>query len=154
MTTRYRRHGRDATEDEALDEDGILRDGFSVTVPMTMRDSLQRSIAASHLHDGRITDADGGTLGLHRPGARYAARGSFDDAREEAYRLYDEEVANAWRQPAGTYPRNANEGEPGHPEARGGGLAPVVTDAREQAYRDYDAAVANAWRGPPDSGKW
>ena len=40
MTTKYRRNGREAGAAEALDEDGILRDGFSVTVPMAMRDGL------------------------------------------------------------------------------------------------------------------
>lgn len=36
--TIYRRAGRAVAEDEALDEDGILRDGYSISVPLMFRD--------------------------------------------------------------------------------------------------------------------
>jgi len=36
--TIYRRAGRAVAADEALDEDGILRDGYSMSVPLMFRD--------------------------------------------------------------------------------------------------------------------
>jgi hypothetical protein len=94
---RYKRNGRDVGAAEALDDDGILRDGFSVTVPLTMRDSmtpLQGSIAQStaRLHDGH---GNRDMVG-HRPGFIMDAHDARD-AVKEAYRLRDEADANAWR---------------------------------------------------------
>jgi hypothetical protein len=127
MTTKYRRNGREAGAAEALDEDGILRDGFSVMVPMTMRDALPQH--------ARVTDANGGTAGLHRPGYRIAD--ANDDARQRAYDEYRRRICDAWKSPG-------REIE----------VKPLTGDAREDARAAYLEDMTNAWRGPCDSGKW
>ena len=129
--TIYRRAGRAVAADEALDEDGILRDGFSVTVPMTMRDSmtpLQRSIAqnAARLHDARVTDADGGTLGLHRPGYRVADNAAMRDAKQQALDEYENWLTNAWRR------------------------GPEVGDARKIVKRDPQGRIAASYEEEND----
>ena len=59
--TKYRYRGRDVDEDEALDERGSLRDGYAVTVPMTMRDGgMTRRVA--HLLLGTASDTLGGLV--------------------------------------------------------------------------------------------
>ena len=144
MTIKYRRNGREAGAAEALDEDGILRDGFSVTVPMTMRDSgmtpLQRSIAqsAAQLHDGR-----GGAVG-HRPGYVVSTDASLNDAKERAYATYDAELRDAYKHPQGCR-GDIDASDEAHD-------AMAMMDERERAYAAYDAAVTDAWRGH-DSGK-
>jgi hypothetical protein len=82
-----RHHHHD--DDDAFDENGIIKDGRSIHTPMFLMDSTQRSIA---LHDGH------GRITGHRPG-HIVARDANDanDARDKAYRLYDEQVSNAWR---------------------------------------------------------
>ena len=55
MTTRY----EDFREDDAFDENGLLRDGHKTRVPLTMRDAmtpLQREIATKR---ARVTDGNG-----------------------------------------------------------------------------------------------
>ena len=55
MTRRY----EDFREDDAFDENGLLRDGHKIRVPLTMRDAmtpLQREIATKR---ARLTDAAG-----------------------------------------------------------------------------------------------
>ena len=62
--------------------------------------SPQRSVSEARLHDGRVTDAAGGTIGLHRPGYRVADNAAMRDAREEAYEQYQQyqrELTSAWR---------------------------------------------------------
>jgi hypothetical protein len=124
--TKYRYRGRDVDEDEALGADGILRDGFAVKVPTTLRDAL------TPLH---VTDANGGTAGLHRPGYRIAD--ANDDARQRAYDEYRRRICDAWKSPG-------REIE----------VKPLTGDAREDARAAYLEDMTNAWRGPCDSGKW
>src|SRR6266481_1229863 len=60
------------------DDDRILADGEVLRVPMMLMDSMdpiQKGVAQSSL---RVTDGQGGTQGLHRPGFRLAA----SDARK------------------------------------------------------------------------
>jgi hypothetical protein len=84
--TKYRYRGRDVDEAEALDENGVLLDGFSMLLPTTLRDALTPL---------RVTAANGGTAGLHRPGYRIAD--ANDDARLRAYDEYRRDIENAWR---------------------------------------------------------
>lgn len=173
MTMRYRRRGRDVTEEEALDADGILRDGFSVSVPMTMRDSVQRAVA-QNLHDGH---GNRDVVG-HRPGFIIDAHDARD-AVEEAYRLRDEADQNAWRADAketwGTpgdqctvREGGRDEGSPGHLRRIGNRLVCVpdkptraasdglTLDALEARHRNkmanvyaaYDAQISEMWRNP------
>src|SRR5208283_1377137 len=95
-TTKYRYRGHIVDADQALDEDGCVRNGYSVMVPMTMQDArmpLRRSIAQ------RIVDGDGTIAGLHRPGFRVPTS-RVSDARaalDRAYAERDFNDANAWR---------------------------------------------------------
>ena len=134
MTRRYRRNGRDVDEAEALDERGILRDGYSVTTPMIMRDAtpLQRAIAQS---EARLHDGHGNAPG-HRPG--FVMRDTFFDERDKARAEYEAELCSAWR---GSKPREIE-------------VKSLTGDALEDAHAAYLEDVTNAWRGPRDSGKW
>src|SRR5262245_1265316 len=82
-----RRHRHD-------DDDRILKDGQRLRVPMTMMDHLtplQRAVAQSST---RVTDSQGGIVGLHRPGFRIAAQDSpVHDAR------YAADLTNRWCRP-------------------------------------------------------
>ena len=65
MTRRY----EDFLEDDALEENGLLRDGHKIRVPLTMRDAmtpLQPEIATQR---ARITDGNGdsGEFAFSRP---------------------------------------------------------------------------------------
>ncbi len=86
----------------------------------------------AQLHDGH-----GGHVG-HRPGFVYSTDTSLDDAREEAYRLYDEEVAVTYKQD------DSFDSDEFDDEAHDASMM----DERERAYVDYDKANADAWRGP------
>lgn len=98
-----RRHHDD---DDAF-ENGVLKDGRSARVPMMLRDSLtplQRAVAANaaRLHDGH---GNRDVVG-HRPG--YIVSDAANDARDEAYRLYDAAKSAEWRgSPAREYPASA-----------------------------------------------
>jgi hypothetical protein len=127
--TKYRYRGRDVDEAEALGADGVLLDGFSMLVPTALRDALPPL---------RVTDADGGTAGLHRPGPRVTADAAMRDAKQAAYDAYLHDVTNAWR---GSQPREIE-------------VKLLTGDAREDADAAYLEYVTNAWRGPRDSGKW
>jgi hypothetical protein len=83
-------------DDEAFDENGVLRDGARHRVPLQMRDSLAPM----------ITDGTSDPLGLHRPGWRIASGGSERDVRlrdsqrrliEEAHAQYLDDLTNAWK---------------------------------------------------------
>jgi len=95
MTRRY----EDFHEDDAFDENGLLRDGHKIRVPLTMRDAmtpLQREIATKR---ARITDGNGDSskLAFSRPGWRMLADASVNDALETAYAEYLGDLTNAWR---------------------------------------------------------
>ena len=100
-------------DDDALDENGLLKDGRSVRISMMMRDSadgltdLQRSVR-DHFAPARVVDAFGDAgAGLHRPGSRYlvAGAGTVDHAkqvmadhmRREARDQYIADLQNAWK---------------------------------------------------------
>jgi hypothetical protein len=82
-------------DDDDEDHPRQVSDGEAVRVPMFAMDGLdpvQRAIAQVRLHDGQ------GGGGGHRPG-QLVARDANDAnaARDKAYRLYDEQLTNAWR---------------------------------------------------------
>ena len=90
-----RRHRYDDEDDE--DKRRIVPDGATVRVPLTMMDAMdevQRSVAQ---HVLRITDADGGTAGLHRPGYRLPTHDANADERFAARVLYEARLQNEWR---------------------------------------------------------
>ncbi|MEH6950710.1 hypothetical protein V4R08_05095 [Nitrobacter sp. NHB1] len=100
---RYYRDGVEIDEHEAL-SNGILRDGVTLSVPTSMRDSsslgpLQRAVAADADRRARVRDAFGGQAG-HRPGYALATSDqAAQDAKARAYSAYDSERENAWRSP-------------------------------------------------------
>jgi hypothetical protein len=164
MTTRYQRNGRLVDASEALDEDGILRDGYTITVPMMLRDALtplQRSVAehSLELHDGSGSrDAV-----FHRPGFIVADNAAMRDAKQEAYDEYKRDLTSAWRRgpvrDAEGYPASAEGsacmvtgyeyreffGSRGH--VRGGTCVPdqLLGDARKVTQRDPRGRVMSTW---------
>jgi hypothetical protein len=109
--------------DDDFDERGLLKDGHRFRVPIKMMDAIQRSVARhfqrrQHPQDSAafprperrtfVTAADGGTMGLHRPGWRLPAGGhvgdkalrdSYADESERARDLYIYDITNAWKRP-------------------------------------------------------
>jgi hypothetical protein len=134
-------------DDDNLDENGLLKDGRSVRVPMMMRDSddgltdLQRSVR-DHFAPVHVVDSFGDDgLALHKPGARYltAGAGTVDHAwlvtadaiRGEAYADSVRVACGAWRSPNASdreIPVTSNTGDP-------------VRDA----YLDSVADLTTAW---------
>jgi hypothetical protein len=167
-----------ADDDDDFDEEGILKDGRSLRVPLTMADSWQRDMVRSL---SRVTDASGNAGAFHRPGFR-VVDAAASDAKETAYAEYDSRVANAWRDAdndRGISGFGVSElrgleigssctvkeggGKFGAEDSRGTvqlveGVKRCVADdrradaaiqdGREAAYADYDDRVANAWRNP------
>jgi hypothetical protein len=81
--------------DDAYDERGVLKDGQRLRIPMYAMDSMdpvQRAVAQL-----AITDGQGDTVGLHRPGFRIAAADAPLLARDAAYSDYERELTTAWR---------------------------------------------------------
>ena len=107
--------------DNDFDERGLLKDGRTFRVPIQMMDAVQRSVARhfqrrKHAQGSAafprpesrtfVTAADGGTMGLHRPGWRLPAGGhagdkalrdSYADESERARDLYIYDITNAWK---------------------------------------------------------
>jgi hypothetical protein len=80
------------------DDDRILKDGERLRVPLTMMDSMdpiQKAVARS-VH---VTDAQGGTAGLHRPGFRLPVHDAGADERELAYDQYRRALCDAYKNP-------------------------------------------------------
>ena len=136
------------TDDDLIDERGVLRDGRRIRVPMMARDSadgltdLQRSVrdATAPL---RVVDAFGNSgLALSRPGARYLTAGTCtpdhaalvmrDHLRREACDQCIAELQNAWKS-TGTDDRE---------------VARVhhTSDARLDAYMDQKLDLETAWQ--------
>ncbi|HEY5125881.1 MAG TPA: hypothetical protein VIJ35_01035 [Bradyrhizobium sp.] len=129
-----RQHRRLEDDDDAF-QNGVIKDGARVRVPMFAMDAVQKSVALNGL---RVTDGSDDSAGLHRPGPRYIADAAMRDAKQAAYDAYLHDVTNAWR---GSQPREIE-------------VKLLTGDAREDADAAYLEYVTNAWRGPRDSGKW
>ena len=121
--------GQAEFDDDALDENGVVKDGRSIRVPLMMRDG-----------------------GAGRPGSTfdYAAAARV---KEQAYQDAKREMSDAWRTPPVAQPAPAGAAPVEVEAAR---PAIPVTDAdfarlrqiRDEAYRAMVAELANAWRGP------
>ena len=81
--------GRDGVMRE-VDDDYIIQDGESFTVPLTMMDAMR----------GMIHDGNGGPAG-QRPGFLVRDNEADDQAVEAAYREYAATVSERWRQGPG-----------------------------------------------------
>jgi hypothetical protein len=92
--------------DDAFDENGLLKDGHKYIAPMRAMD--HRIDDAGPM---RIVDGFGrGGLALNRPGFRKLNDECGDYHREKAYRAYDQQLCDAYKQdapPAGSYPYTA-----------------------------------------------
>ena len=156
--------GREIEADAAYDRHGTLRNGCTVRVPSTLRDSQQ---AKPQITDGRTDDP----MALHRPGFRVPV---VNDRRavRDAYAKYETRLVNAYRVGDGkTCPDCGGYGEDddGEPCATCHGRGTVSASergtgkgfgngnegqrsdgsrsvTRDQAYRDYDQALSSAWQ--------
>jgi hypothetical protein len=164
--------------DDAFDENGLLKDGRSFRVGLMMRDHLtplQRAIAAHSHASGRdtmlrdaigsntrpiVTDAIGdSSISLHSPGPRYLAPHIADsadmrtrlEARAQAYSLADAEAANAWQ-------GGVQEGDACRVDGERGVLVKEGNDLVCRPHRSRDArderAKAYAWRDEADCNAW
>jgi hypothetical protein len=151
--------------DDAFDKNGVLKDGKSLRVPLTMRDSAARG--NNRITDGRTDDP----TALNRPGFRVPV---VNDRRSVngAYAKYETGLVNAYRVGDGkTCPDCGGDGEDddGKPCAKCHGRGAVSASergtgkvlgsgneghrsedsrsvTRDQAYRDYDLALSSAWK--------
>jgi hypothetical protein len=103
--------------DDPFDEHGLLKDGRVWRCPAKMMDSLQGSVARHYQRPQdsaafprrrgvHVTDAQNGTMGLHRPGWRLpsgghagdqALRDAVEEETQTEYEIRDHEVRTAWR---------------------------------------------------------
>jgi len=162
MTRRtYQRH--DIDDEDAYDENGILKDGHALVVPLRMMDAMQKDIH-EHFSGAKITDG-----AFHKPGFRVSATVTRD---RSIYDSYDAEVASAYKNVGavesevrgqregdsctvksgqGLY---GPEGSPGHLQMVEGELVCVadsklsdaMRDEREATYQAYQNRIQNAWR--------
>ena len=138
MTPRtYQRH--DLDDKDAYDENGSLKDGHALVVPLRMMDAMQKDVH-EHFSRAKVTDGAGNTgLALRRPGYRIADGIQRDMS---VYAAYDAEAEAAYK----------NVGA-GKREALGQCVDPQedatsVTGDRSAAYREYESRMRNAWRNP------
>ena len=130
-------------DDDALDENGLLKDGRIVRIPMMMRDSADgvTDLVRDATAPLRVVDAFGnGGLALSRPGPRYLAAGEhtshhavlvmLDHQRREARDQYIAELQDAWK-------GNNTDREVARIHNTG--------DARTDAYLDQKYDLENSW---------
>jgi hypothetical protein len=130
-------------DEDALDENGVLRDGHRMRVPMQFRDSARSTTPTLRFADGR-TDIPIG----NRPGFVIDVGGG-QEIRDRAYRESVEELRTAWR-------GSTADAAPSLPDAplpaRDGGGADLPTltarlnDARRSAYEAFCRELRDAWR--------
>jgi hypothetical protein len=108
-------------DDDALDENGLLRDGKSMRVPMMLRDSQ--------------------TFG-RRPGFVFSRDEYARDEAEIAHHEYQQYLQNAWRDGNRSAVADA-EAAVGDPNSNASDASP-----QERAYQIYDAELKNMWRRP------
>jgi hypothetical protein len=139
-------------DDDAFDENGILRDGHTVRVPLQMRDAMRR---ASNMRDGGHHRLERDPYARHRPGQRFGDMAALD-AKERAYREYEQRQCDAWKAREGDLctingaPAHLNaqlECVPDRREKPSRIDSTPTNDARAEAYAAYDREMSNAWRG-------
>ena len=85
----YQRYQWD--DPSAWTEDGRLRDGIAIRIPVHLMDSTSKEV-----HDAALLSFNS----RHRPGFRVAQRDAVDDffgdARQQAYDAYDREKSREW----------------------------------------------------------
>jgi len=139
-------------EQDAFEPNGVLKDGYSLRVPLYMKagtpvdDGFSRAMLDSYKRGRKGVDASAGLVSdggddawaLHRPGPRYladaTARNAANAELAKAYAEYDADQSERWRG------NNKLECVPDQTDA-----TPVM-DAREAAYAAYDKEMSDAWR--------
>src|SRR5262249_54087060 len=111
---------------------GILRDGQSVRVSMTMRDS--RDAWRNDMHRKFVAeDKAARELASHRPGFRDSRTTVQLDALEQAYRDADKADSERYKGETGTPTPEQHDAMP-------------TQDAREREYSLYDREMSERWR--------
>jgi hypothetical protein len=113
-------------DDDVFDENGLLRDGATYHVPVSMRDALpplQRAVA-----NLRVVDGSGGTQGLSRPGFRLSA----DDVRKTTVRDPSGRVKETWEEEEDEPERETSD----------------AISALDAAYASYERDLVNAYKRP------
>ena len=139
-------------EDTAFKPNGVLKDGYSLRVPLYMKDGsfvddgFSRAIVDSYKRDrsgidasaALVTDGSDDPWALHRPGPRYladaTARNAANAELAKAYAGYDADQSERWR----------NNKLDCVPDRNTDALSAL--DAREAAYAEYDQMMAEAWK--------
>jgi hypothetical protein len=132
-------------DDDAFDENGLLKDGRRVRVGLMMRDAdalspLQRSVA----RDARFGLQD--VADLYAPGPRYCDAAGRE-RKAEAYQQMCDELVNAWRTPSAPLPspaagaRDATPARPTYDATEG-------RRRKAEAYEQMVADLCDAWKGP------
>ena len=151
MTPRtYQRH--DLDDNHAYDENGILKDGHALRVPLRMMDAMQKDVY-EHFSRAKVTDGAGDSdLGLHRPGFRisntitrdrsvYAA---YDAAAEVAYKNVGRVESEVRGQREGdSRTAKSDQGRDGSADSK---LNDAMRDEREAAHQEYQDRIQNAWK--------
>jgi hypothetical protein len=99
-------------DDDVFGEDGLLKDGKRMRIPLTMMDSLSRAVHGHYADDAQpahLVDSYGTTDGLNRPGYRYLTAGSKtkdhavqvtrETERRAARDAAVQELVDAWKTP-------------------------------------------------------
>jgi hypothetical protein len=122
-------------DEDALDGNGLLRDGHRMRVPMEFRDSARRTTPTLRFADGR-TDAPIGS----RPG--FITTTDSEAVRRAAYEQSRRDLCDAWRTP--TVPlldSDAASRDPRQPISMAD-----AQEIRDAAYREMCHELTNAWR--------
>jgi hypothetical protein len=167
MTKYFDSGGSEIDAARALDHNGALRNGFSMRIPTTLRDSAAKPL----ITDGRTNDP----TALHRPGFRIPVvndRRKVVDAyakyetglvtayRVNAYRVGDEEAqcpdcdgsgededGDTCETCNGSGTVSASERSTGKGFGNEGHRSEDSRSVtRDQAYKDYDQALSSAWK--------
>jgi hypothetical protein len=161
----FDRNGREVAEDEAM-RAGVLRDGFSLRIPTTLRDSTRFSDGGRAFWDANrdtlcVVDPRrvGGAEQGCRPGFRVFDNDLGRQAIADAHTAYRHDLENQWRNPPrdAAPPPDQEEDEDDEDEdelPQGKRVRPVTADAMSAAHqqnmaRVYDAyarELAEAWR--------
>jgi hypothetical protein len=148
-------YGSELSEfEEEEEEDGLLKDGQTLRVPLYLKDGAinpdltptQRAKAIA-ARQPLVNDGTSNPMAMHRPGFRYHAdatqRAISDAVKAEALQEVDEISANAWRGHADGHLRQGNSKFERVLNRR---QDAATFDAKQAAYEHYDREMAVAWR--------
>lgn len=150
----FDRNGDEIDERAALDHRGALRDGCSLRIPLTIRDTLsplQRAVADDTARRARITDGTDNPFALNKPGFRVR----IGDTRQnvaDAYQDYENALVNAYR--CGYEERDGSE-DSGNASTNRESLALHRADSQmmqdhqarmNKLYADRDRELGAMWR--------